>query len=99
MNTAPLRLAAAVLVLALSCATAQENKGDADNTDRNKQDQSSKTRTPIDQSNDPRTSSPAGDSRGPNALAAVRPASVRGDGKNFTAWQDWPVPREAQQWS
>lgn len=49
MKTSPLTLAAAVLALTLSCATAQ----DADNTDRNKQDQSGKTKTPMDQSNDP----------------------------------------------
>lgn len=44
---------AALLALTLSCALAEEKKGDADNTDRNKQDQSGKTKTPMDQSNDP----------------------------------------------
>ena len=53
MKTSPLTLAAALLALPLSLATAKDKKPDADNTDRNKQDQSGKTKTPMDQSNDP----------------------------------------------
>lgn len=53
MKTKSLTLTAAVLALTLSCATAQEKKGDADNSDRNKQDQAGNTKTPLDQSNAP----------------------------------------------
>ncbi len=53
MNTPRLTLIAALLAITLSCATAEEKKTNADNTDRNKQDQNGKTRTPMDQSNDP----------------------------------------------
>lgn len=45
--------AAALVALTIACATAEEKKSAADNTDRNKQDQSGKTKTPMDQSNDP----------------------------------------------
>lgn len=53
MKTKRFAFSAAVLALTLACATAQEKKGDADNTDRNKQDKSGQTKTPMDQSNDP----------------------------------------------
>ena len=53
MKAKQITLTAALLALTLSCATAQEKKGDADNTDRNKQDQTGKTKTPMDQSNAP----------------------------------------------
>jgi len=53
MKTSPLTLAAALLALPLSLATAKDKKPDADNTDRNKQEQAGTTRTPMDQSNDP----------------------------------------------
>jgi len=53
MKTNKLTYTAAVLALTLSCATAQDKKPDADNTDRNKQDQDGKTKTPMDQSNAP----------------------------------------------
>ncbi len=53
MKTKHLTLTAAILALTLSCATAQEKKGDADNTDRNKQDQAGNPTTPTDQSNAP----------------------------------------------
>lgn len=53
MNTKHITYTAAVLTLTLTLATAQEKKGDADNTDRNKQDQAGGTKTPMDQSNKP----------------------------------------------
>lgn len=53
MKTKSLTLTAALLALTLSCATAEDKKKDADNTDRNKQDQGGNTKTPMDQSNAP----------------------------------------------
>ena len=53
MNTSPITLTAVLLAFTLSCASAEEKKPAADNTDRNKHDQAGKTKTPMDQSNTP----------------------------------------------